>query len=319
MSVTVVIPAYNSARTLERCLRACLAQDGVGSPEVIVVDDGSTDDTAAVAATLPVTCIRQPNAGPAAARNAGWRAGHGEIVCFTDADCVPPPHWAAGLTAEFARGPVTAVGGGYDYRGTDGLGRLIDEEIRMRHRAMPEQTDVLGGYNLAVRRSALEAVGGFNPEYRTASAEDNDLCYRLTAAGFRLHFAPDIRVEHLHAWRLLPYLKTQARHGFWRMKLYRDHPGRGRGDRYAGPRDLLAPPLAMVTLALLLARLPAAALAGFVLLVLLSATHSAGMTCLRSVRAVARGFGMTAGTVWFIVLRRRTAGRTPDRESPPCP
>src|SRR5687768_9263299 len=91
--ISVVVPAFNAARTLPACLDTLIRQE-VGEPyEVIVVDDGSTDTTLAVAASYgpPVRVVRQPHRGPAAARNAGIRAASGEIVLFTDADCEPAP------------------------------------------------------------------------------------------------------------------------------------------------------------------------------------------------------------------------------------
>lgn len=261
MRVSIVIPAYNAAKTLGACLAACKKQTH-RDLEIVVVDDGSTDDTAAIAqAVKGVRCIRQENAGPAAARNRGARETQGEIIAFTDSDCVPQRDWVARLAACFEE-DVAGVGGTYGIENPQSLlARLVHEEIAARHAAFDREVDFLGSFNVAYRRDAFEAAGGFNEDFRQASGEDNDLAYRLHAAGHRLLFCPEAVVGHVHPERLGAYLRTQARHGFWRMKLYKLHPKRMHGDRYAGFADLIAPPMSLLVLAL-----APAALLGWMLL-----------------------------------------------------
>lgn len=245
MLVSIVIPAYNAERTLDKCLEACLAQTHHAT-EVIVVDDGSTDRTAPIAKELPVRYIHQQNQGPAAARNRGTQASEGEVVAFTDADCVPKPDWIEKLLGGF-NGDVTGVGGTYGMAdGATPMSRMIHEEIRVRHSRFGPDIDFLGSFNVAYRKEALIAAGGFDEDFRHASGEDNDLAYRLHTQGGRLCFTPHAVVDHFHPTELVPYLRKQRRHGFWRMKLYAKHPLRAGGDRYAGLGDLLAPPLALL-------------------------------------------------------------------------
>ena len=238
MKPSIVIPAYNSAGTLAVCLRACLTQ-GV---EVVVVNDGSTDATADIARSFPVMLIQQENKGPAAARNAGWRAVQGNVILFTDADCVPEPGWAEKLLELLEQTNAEAAGGGYSYHGASRLGKWIHSEIRLRHARMRGKVDFLGSFNMAVMRKTLERVRGFDESFLKPSSEDNDLCYRLKKTGCRLIFNPDIRVEHLHPWGLFRYLRIQARHGFWRSKLYLNHPEMRRGDSYALGAGFFLPP-----------------------------------------------------------------------------
>lgn len=244
--VSIIIPAYNSAATLPECLEACLAQD-YAEFEIIVVDDGSTDDTAAAAGKFTeAEVLRQVNQGPAAARNHGARVANGEILAYTDADCIPRPDWLSRLVEGFTES-VVAVGGTYACANPEfRLARVIQAEIAHRHARFGETVDFLGSFNVAFRAQAFHAAGGFDEGYRYASGEDNDLAYRLLDAGGRLRFAPRAVVAHYHPVRLMAYLRTQARHGYWRMKLYRDHPNRAGGDHYAGWPDLLAPPLGLV-------------------------------------------------------------------------
>src|SRR5215469_3651107 len=117
--ISVVVPVYNSADTIRRCLESISAQSYPSSHfEVIVVDDGSTDETAsevrasADAFQERLTFLSQTNAGPAVARNAGIRAASGTIVAFTDADCIAAPNWLESLAHVFDQYPdVAGVGG----------------------------------------------------------------------------------------------------------------------------------------------------------------------------------------------------------------
>lgn len=170
-------------------------------------------------------------------------------MAFTDADCVPEPCWIERLLVHFAQG-VVAVGGTYGIANPQSLlARMIHEEIAVRHDRLGEEVDFLGSFNVACLREAFEAAGGFDESFPTASAEDNDLAYRLGDAGGVLRFAKDAVVRHFHPTQLAAYLRTQMRHGYWRMKLYAKHPGRARGDKYAGIADMLAPPLLLLIVA----------------------------------------------------------------------
>jgi len=246
MQASVIIPAYNAEATLAECVAACLNQT-LPAYEIIVVDDGSTDDTAGIAAAFPVRCVRQGNAGPASARNRGAAGAAGDVLVFTDADCVPEPDWLERLQEGFDEG-VAAVGGTYGIANPESLlARMVHEEIAARHASLPREVDFLGSFNAAYRREVFEALNGFDEDFRQASAEDNDLAYRLQDLGERMRFVPGARVAHYHPTRLWPYLRTQMRHGYWRVQLYAKHPHRAnRGDRYAGFVDLILPPFALV-------------------------------------------------------------------------
>ena len=99
MLVSVIIPAYNEENTIESCLNSLLNQTiGKESYEVIVVDDGSTDSTSEIIKRYPVKLFRQGNSGPATARNLGAKNSSGEIILFTDADCVAEPNWIEEMT-----------------------------------------------------------------------------------------------------------------------------------------------------------------------------------------------------------------------------
>ncbi|MEI8175711.1 MAG: glycosyltransferase, partial [Candidatus Omnitrophota bacterium] len=246
-SISIIIPAYNADRTIAQTLEACLAQDyPKDALEIIVVDDGSTDDTKDIVARYPVRYIAQKNAGPAAARNRGWRAAKGELICFTDADCIPEKAWATKIARGYESDNVGAVGGSYDIANPRSLlASCIHQEILARHESMPRSVRALGSYNLSVRRELLERVGGFDEMYRTSSGEDNDLSYRLLREGKQLMFDRSIVVAHHHPENLGRYLRTQFWHGYWRVRLYLGHPSMAQGDDYSGIVDYLQPVVAV--------------------------------------------------------------------------
>ncbi len=249
MKISVIIPAYNSAATIGKALDACL-RIGYPDKEIIVVDDGSSDHTAEIVRAYGsgVTLVqRQANGGPASARNAGWRASSGEVCFFTDSDCLPQPDVLSVFAAQFADAEVGGAGGTYGIANPEILlARLIHEEIVFRHSSMQKQVDFLGSFNCAYRRSALEQAKGFNEEYKTASGEDNDLSYRVRKAGWKLVFDRRAVVAHFHETSLRQYLRRQANHGVWRVKLYMEHKDMMKGDKYAGLTDLVQPPLALL-------------------------------------------------------------------------
>lgn len=309
-----MVPVYNAAARVGKVVEACLAQEYPSDRlEIVFVDDGSVDDSGTVLRAYPIVVLSRPNGGPARARNAGWQGTKAEIVCFTDDDCLPEPGWVGKLVAQFDDPQVGAAGGSYGIANPeDWLARCVHEEIAARHRRMPPDVTYLGSFNVAYRRSLLEATGGFPERYRRASAEDNHLSYEVHHRGYRLRFDPSARVDHFHPRRLGRYLRSQFRHGYWRMILYRNHPRRLGGDSYAGWLDFAQPPVALLVLVLLAMYRPVgfapllAAAALYLLLQLPMALTVAlrgsagdglrflGVTMLRG---LARGFGMCAGMV----------------------
>jgi glycosyltransferase involved in cell wall biosynthesis len=243
MKVSVVIPAYNARQTIAKAVEQSLAQAKAPMEvEVVFVDDGSTDDTAEVAKSVGARVIRQENSGPAAARNKGWQSATGRFICFSDSDCIPAPDWMENLLDGFTDSQVGAVAGSYDIANSSSwLARWVQQEIRERHKRMGPFVRAFGSYNVAIPRYVLQATGGFDPSYRRASGEDNDLSYRIIKKGYRIAFRPQAKVSHYHPDKLWIYLKEQYRHGFWRAKLYREHPEMVGGDDYTRLRDRLEP------------------------------------------------------------------------------
>ncbi len=195
--VSVVLCTHNGALTLRDCCEG-LARLAYPRHEVIVVDDGSTDDSAAIAAAHGFRVISTPNQGLAAARNVGLEAARGEIVAYLDDDARPDPHWLDYLVRAFGEGPYVGVGGPNLVPHDDGLVAQCVARAPGNPREVlidDERAEHLPGCNMAFRRDALLAIGGFDPQFRIAG-DDVDVCWRLLDRGEALGFSPAAIVWH---------------------------------------------------------------------------------------------------------------------------
>ncbi|HPJ17017.1 MAG TPA: glycosyltransferase [Candidatus Woesebacteria bacterium] len=237
MKYSIVVPAYNSEKTIKKCLDALVNQNFNEKYEIVVVDDGSKDKTKNIVCEYSdVKYVYQSNAGPAAARNTGWRNCIGDIVVFTDSDCVPEKNWLKEMVKPFINKNIAAVGGCYDgvVNSKSRLANIIGEEIKYRYSKMNSEIDAHGSYSLAIRKNILESTNGYDEKYPVATAEDFDLCYRIVAKGNVIILNKNAKLGHHHPEILWKYLKTQFRHGYYRVKLYKDNPKKVSGDKYSG-------------------------------------------------------------------------------------
>jgi glycosyltransferase involved in cell wall biosynthesis len=231
--ISVVIPVYNSVKTLPECLEA-LRQQTVAAElyEVIVVDDGSGDGSADVPPGFGVRVIRQDHHGAAAARNAGVVAAGGDVVLFTDADCVPAPDWIEQMVAPFADPSLVGVKGIYRTRQPGLLPRFVQLEYEDKYDRMAghDTIDFVDTYSAAYRRSILLEEGEFDSIL--LAAEDIECSFRLAERGHRLVFNPRAIVYHRHASSLLQYIRRKALYGYWRVPVYARHPAKLWGDSH---------------------------------------------------------------------------------------
>jgi GT2 family glycosyltransferase len=252
--LTVVIPSLNGAKGVDRCLRALEAQSIRPRLEILVVDDGSTDDTAAVARSHDVTVVKHPhNLGIAAARNTGLIAAKADIIAFLDDDCEPEPEWAQRLLAGYAEEDIAGVCGPIVPRTPPGLMRgflnrnnpLVPLELELadgyslpyrfylylkRQWSRPSKTgtrDVysFAGANMSFRRKALFDAGQFDERFRFG-AEELDMCMRVTQTieGARLTFVPQARVIHHFKPQLRDTLRRSRSYGVGSARLHRKWP-----------------------------------------------------------------------------------------------
>jgi GT2 family glycosyltransferase/DNA-binding beta-propeller fold protein YncE len=224
--VSVVVCAYNAAGTLEECLTSL---EGLTYPdfEVILVNDGSRDATRDIACRHPsVRLIDIPNGGLSAARNVGLAEATGEIVAYTDADVRVDRDWLTYLIRPFLTSDVVGSGGPNVVPSDDSpmaqcIARapggpthvLLDDRI----------AEHVPGCNMAFRRDALLAVGGFNPAYLRAG-DDVDVCWRLQARGWKIGFASSALVWHHHRSSVRAYWRQQVGYGEGETWLMRHHP-----------------------------------------------------------------------------------------------
>jgi O-antigen biosynthesis protein len=212
--ISVVVCSYNGSRTIRETLEG-LKRVQYPNFEVIVVNDGSTDATAAIAGEYDCRIISTENAGLSSARNVGLRAANGEIVAYLDDDAIPDRHWLRYLAATFRESDYAAVGGPniappYSNAVADCVDNAPGGPVHVL--ITDEIADHLPGCNIAIRKSCLEAVGGFDPTFRVAG-DDVDICWRLQQRGWTLGFSPGAMVLHHRRHTIRGYWKQQKGYG----------------------------------------------------------------------------------------------------------
>jgi GT2 family glycosyltransferase len=241
-AVAVVVPTYERGQIVARTLAALAdVEPPEGGFEVVVVDDGSSGPSAAAAgaaaATLPAArLIRQANAGPAAARNAGVAATEAPLVAFLDDDCAPAADWLVRLIAPLADEAVAAVGGRVlSAPPTNWVSRFL-AAVEYASGLQPEFENAATA-NACYRRSVLESLGGFDEGFRFPGGDDPDLSLRARRAGHRLVFAPDAVVYHAELDSYPEFVRHMYRRGLGEARL-----GRKAGrERRVALRALLFP------------------------------------------------------------------------------
>ncbi len=212
---SVVVCSYNGAKTLDRCLTS-LKKINYPNYEVILVDDGSTDNTQEIAASHNwVKNVRQENKGLSFARNVGAHASCGDVIVYTDSDCMADPDWLYYLMGTLLSGDYAGVGG-------PNISPPAENWVQACVSAAPGGpnhvllTDVVAehipGCNMAFHRWAFDQVGGFDPEYRKAG-DDVDFCWRLQQSGGVIAFSPAAIVWHYRRFTLQAFRKQQEGYG----------------------------------------------------------------------------------------------------------
>jgi glycosyltransferase involved in cell wall biosynthesis len=234
--ISVIIPAYNAENTIRQCLQALTDQSyPADSYEVIVVDDGSTDGTGGTAQDYAVRYIRQENQGPAAARNNGAQQAGGEIILFTDADCVPDVEWIKEMTNPFDKPEVMAVKGAYRTRQKSVVARFAQLEFEERFGKLrkAQSTDMVDTYSAGLRRCKFLEMDGFDTSFPVANNEDTELSYRMSKLGYKMVFNPRAVVYHLsHPDSVCKYARLKFWRGYWRMVVYKRFPDKMVKDTY---------------------------------------------------------------------------------------
>jgi GT2 family glycosyltransferase len=209
-SIAIIVPGLNAAATLPRCLDA-LARSTVVPKEIVFFDDGSSDDSEAIAAARGVTVLRNdgPPIGPGMARTRAAKLTDCDLILFVDADVAIHPDALGRLTAALSADHVAAFGSYDDDPPASGVASVY---ANLRHHFVHQHGDseastfwtALG----LVRRDAFLAVDGFSAAYAVPSIEDIELATRLKANGGRIRLVPTAQAVHLKRWTLLQLWRT---------------------------------------------------------------------------------------------------------------
>ncbi len=267
VKAAVVVPAYQAAATLDECLESLVNQrlpDWLGL-EIVLVDDGSTDDTARIACRYHergVRVVQTTRHGAAAARNTGVKNSSPDcrFIFFTDADCVTAPDWAGCLATALLNAPagVAGIKGAYGNRQSSNVARFSQLEFEERYRRFKErhlQPDFADTYSAAYRRELL-LEQPFDETLPGAIVEDAELGWRLRQAGYTFLFEPEAVVYHHHLEEFTRYFRRKFRIAHWRVAIYRRYPGQLPADSHTSQSAKGQ----MVLLAAILACLPVWAL-----------------------------------------------------------
>jgi len=239
VKASVIIPVYNSEEAISGTIEAISSQE-FDDFEIISVDDGSTDGSLQILKGLEdkirnLRVISQKNKGPAAARNYGAKEASGEIIVFTDSDCVPEKNWLKEMVKPFEDKEVVGVQGKYKNLNTGNTVSVFTQsEIEERYLRMGSQkyTDFIGSYSAAYRKSVFLDVNGFDESFLKASGEDPELSYRIAAKGHKMVFNEKAIVGHPHPTSIKNYIKQKFSRGYWGVLLYKKHPSKMGGQSY---------------------------------------------------------------------------------------
>lgn len=212
--ITVIVPVYNGAKFLEQCLSALQSSDYTNF-DVLVVDDGSTDDSAEIARSKGAFVLpsERRQSGPAAARNLAAKVARGEILLFVDADVVVKRDTITKVAAAFEEHPeISALFGSYDDEPAEQnfLSQYKNLQHHFVHQSSSSEASTFWAGLGAVKRNVFNAVGGFDCErFLEPSIEDIELGVRLRQAGHKIRLDKDIQAKHLKKWKALSLLRTE--------------------------------------------------------------------------------------------------------------
>ena len=216
---------------MPRCLDALEQQTLPQSDfEVIVVDDGSTDETASVAEARGVRLLTVAHGGAAAARNAGVEAAQAPIVVFTDADCEPAPDFMEHIVDPLNDANVSGARGVYRTHQDKLVARFVQLEYEERYQRIAHFDEKDGSINAldtsyaSYRRDGFLEAGGFDTRYASAAGEDHELSFRMAEAGHIFRFSPLAAVYHWHVDSFRGYAMRKSRIGYWKALVAKQHP-----------------------------------------------------------------------------------------------
>jgi cellulose synthase/poly-beta-1,6-N-acetylglucosamine synthase-like glycosyltransferase len=223
--VSIIVPVYNGSKTIEPCIKSLLSQEyPLDSCEVIVVDNNSNDGTLSVLETYPIRVLIEKRQSAYAARNAGVMQAKGDVVAFTDADCVVDPKWLYQLIKCFTDDTVVGVAGRIaSYPSQNLVADFLGNNIQYINISINEPLAVPGG-NVAYLRKAFIDIGGFNGSL--FGGGDIDLSWRIQVnTGKHIAYNPEAVVYHKHTSTIKGLMKQYHRYGVNEIILTTIHKG----------------------------------------------------------------------------------------------
>jgi GT2 family glycosyltransferase len=240
---SIVIPTYKRPEQLAVCLQACARLEYPHDRfEIIIVDDGSPVPVEVPkhdgSSLVNITCLRQLNSGPASARNFGAEHARGEILAFTDDDCVPTPQWLRELAQSFNDVPIGLVGG----RTINGLlenpystaSQIIVDEAYAYFHSQNSDLRFFASNNMAVAAELFHKSGGFDSSFRIS--EDRDFCHRWIRQGKPLIYDPEAIVYHHHHLTMTAFCGQHFNYGRGAYQFHRTRARCGRSLLKPDPR-----------------------------------------------------------------------------------
>jgi GT2 family glycosyltransferase len=219
---SIIIPTFRRPRQLTACLQSLAEVEHPGGAfEVLVVDDGSPEPIDKVVepfrSVLPLTLMRQNNAGPAAARNVGAGRARGTWLVFMDDDCAPTRNYLSALARRTAAAADCAIGGRTVNVLTTNVystaSQLLADYLYSHYNVDPDRGRFITSNNMAVPAHVFHAIGGFDATFTRAAYEDRDFCARLVRSGHRIIYAPEMVMRHAHSMTLRKYWRQHVTYG----------------------------------------------------------------------------------------------------------
>jgi glycosyltransferase involved in cell wall biosynthesis len=222
LTFSIVIPTYNRPERLKKCLQAIAKLDYPADRfEVIVVDDGSPTPIESIAApfqqSLNLTVIRQPNSGPAKARNTGASKAKGRYLAFTDDDCAPLPDWLTQLETKFAAVPDCLIGGQTLNALPQNLystaSQILIDYLYEYFNMDSGRSSFFASNNFAMPTHRFQELGGFDTSFPLAAGEDREFCDRWLHHDHAMLYVPSVRIQHFHHLTLQSFWRQHFNYG----------------------------------------------------------------------------------------------------------
>ncbi len=303
IKASIIIPTYNAAGRIGKCIESLKSQKTDMNFEIIVVNDGSTDNTTEETGKYKdVRILTQKNSGPGTARNHGAKEAKGEIILFTDDDCIAEPDWLEKMLEPFKTPEIAGAKGSYLSNQKELIARFVQVEYEEKFDELSkhEYIDFIDTYSAAFRKDVFTEAGGYDSSFTMASVEDQEFSFRLANAGKKMVFIRDAKVSHRHVDTLSGYAKKKFKIGYWKVLLISKNPNKATGDSHTPltlKLQLFLIPLIIFTAILCpLADVFGFASAMFLMVFMLS-------TAPLSARALERSFALGLTAPFFISLR----------------